>query len=167
MKKILFVCIGNICRSPLLHHLLKKKLELEGVGDQIVVDSCGISAWHVGEDMDERMRLAAKQKGHNFELHKAKLFQREMLQEYDYIFVVTKELLDHLSQKASSGEKSKILMATHFSPSFKNEEIPDPYYGGQSHFDEIYQMIDTIVDETLAALKKEFVNHEKEKNSFS
>jgi len=155
--KILFVCVGNICRSPLLHHLLKHKLKNGALKNSIEVDSCGISSWNLGEDMDERMRKSAEERGISFDKHVAKVFRSEMFQKYDYIFVVTNEILDHLQKVATSEEKKKVLLATAFSQTHQGEEIPDPYFGGQSHFDEIYEMIDTVIDETIIRLKKEFL----------
>lgn len=155
MKKVLFVCIGNICRSPVQQYVFEeiaKKLGLEG---EFVFDSCGISSWHIGEDADPRMRLSAEKKRYSFPKHRAKLFQRKYFQEFDYIFAVTEEVYETLSSKARGEyEKSKIHLATHFSERHKGKEIPDPYTMEQKDFDAVLEMIEELAEETLCKLGK-------------
>lgn len=153
--KILFVCLGNICRSPALHHLMKKKIEDNGDSEILEVDSCAISSWNLGDDVDPRMLKEAEKQGALFPKHKAKLFKKKFYKEYDYIFVVTEEIRDHLKQSATKAEAKKVLLATHFSSTYKGKEIPDPYYGSQTDFKKVYKMIETVVDETFLQLKKQ------------
>lgn len=153
--KVLFVCLGNICRSPVLHHILKQKVEKEGLSTVIEVDSSAVESWNIGDDIDPRMREAALKNGYQFPSHKAKLFKASMLSQYDYIFVVTNEIIDRIKKAAKPEERKKILLATHYSKTHKGKEIQDPYYGDQKLFEEVFQMIDEVIDETLVALKKE------------
>lgn len=106
--------------------------------------------------MDPRIRASAEKEGMTFQKHKAKLFRKEMLKHYDYVFVVTKELVEKLQKSASSEEQKKILLATHLSSTYAGKDIPDPYYGGEELFDEVFSMIHTVVDEILLELKKMF-----------
>lgn len=153
--KIMFICLGNICRSPLLHHLLKFKLKNLGISDRVEIDSCGTTAWNLGDDMNPRVRAEAKKRGFKFGEHRAKLFQDEMLAEYDYIFVVTPELMEVVKEHASEGEKEKVLLATHFSSKHKEMAIPDPYYGDDDLVEKVFQMIQSVVDDLAEKLQKE------------
>ena len=158
MIRILFVCVGNICRSPAMHHLMKKKIEERGFTHLIEVDSAAISNWNTGDEMSEKMREAAKKQGFFFGKHKAKTFARSMYQEYDYIFVVTQEILNHLREEATTEEeKKKVLLATTFSSTYAGKEIPDPYRHGQEDYDEVFNMIHTVIDELLEKLTKKFL----------
>jgi protein-tyrosine phosphatase len=151
--KILFVCVGNICRSPAMHHLMKKKIEEKGLTHLIEVDSSAISNWNTGDEMSEKMREAAKKEGFFFGKHRAKTFSRQMYKEYDYIFVATNEILNHLREEAATeGEKKKIFLATAFSPSCPGKEIPDPYRHGQEDYDQVFHMIHVIINELLEHL---------------
>jgi protein-tyrosine phosphatase len=152
--KIMFMCLGNIIRSPLLHYLLEKRLEEEGLQGKIVVDSCALTSFHVGKDMDPRMRHLAEREGHPLPKHKAKLFKPEMLKECDYLFVVTKEILEVVQETATKEEVKKILLATHFSPEYLDKDIGDPYYGGSDYFLKIFRMVDAVVDDLVIEFKK-------------
>lgn len=135
-----------------MHHLLKYKIKDGALKNVVEVDSCAISSWNLGENMNPKIRAAAEKAGYRLGEHKAKLFRKEMLKEYDYIFVVTEEILDHLKSMASEEDKEKILLATHFSLKHKGSEIPDPYYGDEACFEKVFQMMHTVIDELLLKL---------------
>ena len=138
-KSVLFVCMANICRSPALeaslrHLAAQKKRPLH-------VDSCGIGWIHLGEHPDSRIFETAKAKGILID-HRAQQFQDHFFEEFDYIFTVDQEISEQLKLRALHPEhKAKIRLVTAFSQKHKDQEIPDPYYMGQSGFNEVMEMI--------------------------
>ncbi len=142
MTAILFVCLGNICRSPaaegVLRHLVSEKLD----DQKLRIESCGVGDWHLGHLPDERMRDAAKTRGIILS-SRAKQFQREYFDEFDYILAADKEVLNSLYKYAKEPhQKAKIHLITAFSKSYRDQEIPDPYYQGYSAFDLVLDMLE-------------------------
>ena len=133
MKSILFVCMGNICRSPAL------QATLETLSDEFHVESCGMGSWFLGEEADKRMRHAAHSRVIEIN-HKAQIFQQSFFEIFDYIFAVDQNILDELQSMAPN--KSKIYLATHFSEKYKDQDIPDPYYLGNAGFEHVMDMIE-------------------------
>lgn len=155
MKKVLFVCIGNICRSPCQQYLFEAVAKKKGLEKKILFDSCAISSWHIGSDMHPKIRNAAEKKKYSFPKHEAKIFRPNFYKEFDYIFTVTGEIYETLKGAARTPEeKNKVYMATHFSDSYKDQEVPDPYYGGTEDFEKVVTMIETTAEETLSKLEK-------------
>jgi len=108
----------------------EKKLE-----DQLLVDSCALTAWHVGENTDPRMQKAALSRGLKVQ-HKAKLFQKEYFKTFDFIFVVDRDVLHLLMQAAKETKPTaKIALATAFCDAYKDQDIQDPYYDKETAFD--------------------------------
>lgn len=137
MKAILFVCMGNICRSPALqatlkHLAAKQKLDIH-------VDSCGIGWVHLGERADPRSFEAAKKRGILID-HRTQQFQDSFFDEFDLILTVDGEIAEQLKAR-SPQHAAKVKLATEFSPKYKGQPIPDPYYLSLSGFDEVMDMI--------------------------
>lgn len=142
MKKVLFVCLGNICRSPAAEAVLKSMAEKKGLQDQLLITSCGIGDWHVGKPADSRMRKAATDRG-IFINTKAKMFVPTFLEEFDYIFVADHEILEHLHRFAKNPEeKAKIHLMTAYSKSYAGQAVPDPYYEGVAGFDYVMDILE-------------------------
>lgn len=145
---VLFVCIGNICRSPALHATLahlaaKQKLDIH-------VDSCGIGWAHLGERADPRSFEAAKKRGILID-HRAQQFQDPFFEEFDLILAVDNDIAEQLRSR-SLQHQAKVKLATEFSHKYKNQPIPDPYYSSLSGFDEVMDMIVDTCEGLLAHL---------------
>lgn len=139
--KILFVCLGNICRSPAAEGVMKKLLSDLGV-DFINVDSCGIGNWHVGHGPDERISDAARSRGVVL-TSIAKQFQKEFFEQFDLILASDHEVLKHLYHLGISPEhKTKLFLMTEFSSRFHGQEVPDPYYQPEAAFDLVLDMLE-------------------------
>lgn len=138
---ILFICLGNICRSPALqgtlrHLALQKGLELN-------IDSCGLGWFHLGEHPDPRAFEAAKKRGILLD-HRAQQFSEADLDTFDYLFAVDSDVAEQIKLHAKTeAQKAKVHLATAFSRKYKNQPIPDPYYMGLSGFE---QMMDLAID---------------------
>lgn len=137
--KILMVCLGNICRSPLAEGILKSKLPK----DKFLVDSAGTGGYHIGKQPDKRSITTAKKNGIDITSQRARQFSSNDFQNFDYIFVMdTSNYKDVISLAKNEGEKEKVeLILNHLFPG-DNVDVPDPYYGLQNGFDMVYKMLE-------------------------
>lgn len=137
------VCLGNICRSPLAEGILKSKVNAE----QVMVTSAGTAAYHIGKGPDIRSVKVAKEHGIDIRLQKARQFKAADFEVYDYIFVMDQANFDNVVSLASTEkEKEKVqLILNEISPAM-NSEVPDPYYGGEDGFKNVYDMLDLACD---------------------
>lgn len=139
--RVLFVCMGNICRSPAAEGILKHLAKSEPIVE-VLVESCGIGDWHVGQGPDGRILEATKARGIAL-TSIAKQFQRGFFDQFDYILAADNEVLKYLFQFAKTTEqKSKIFLMTEFSSLYRGQEIPDPYYGGDGAFELVLDMLE-------------------------
>ncbi len=141
--KILMVCLGNICRSPLAEGLLAAKLPK----DKFLVDSAGTGHWHVGKHPDERSIATAKKNGLDISKQRGKHFTPKHFEEFDYIYVMDGSNYDDVIYSAKNEEdKKKVqLILDELFPG-DNVDVPDPYYGLQNGFDMVYEMLDEATD---------------------
>jgi protein-tyrosine phosphatase len=139
VKKILMVCLGNICRSPLAEGLLREKVDPK----KVLVDSAGTAAYHIGEAPDIRTIMHTRK--HSLDISKlvGRKFSVEDFDQFDHIYV-----MDHSNlQKVSSLARSEVdlkkieLILNQISP-FGNQDVPDPYYGGDEGFEQVYRLLD-------------------------
>jgi len=150
---IMFVCSGNICRSPLAHRLFEKKAEERGIASRFFVESSGTDAYHVGDQADARMRRTAKR--HGLELnHLSRQMHREDLEEYDLIFVMGD---NHRRSIARMAREERELRGVHlfreFDPGIPGNgsvpEVPDPWYGEMDGFEDVWQIVDRTCEVIL------------------
>ncbi|MCX6990963.1 MAG: low molecular weight phosphotyrosine protein phosphatase [Chlamydiae bacterium] len=151
MQSILFVCVGNICRSPCLEAVMKVKLKERGLSDKVFVDSCGTSSYHVGCQVNAKMKHFASLRGIELD-HIAKKFDPVFLDAFDYIFAVDSEVKEFLLSYSSPENKDKIFLATAFSQKCQGNDIPDPYYGGEEGFIDSIDMAEDCCLSILEAL---------------
>ncbi len=141
MKKVLFVCLGNICRSPAAHGVLLSMIEKEGLKEQVGVDSAGTSNAHVGHKPDRRMSTAAKHRGILLE-SRARQFDRSDFENFDLVVVMDQSNYDSCKAVALKREHlEKLTLMSEFTPSFKQKDIPDPYYGEEDGFELVLDMV--------------------------
>jgi protein-tyrosine phosphatase len=137
--KILMVCLGNICRSPLAEGILASKLPK----NDFLVDSAGTGHWHVGNPPDKRSILTAEKNGIDITNQRGKLFKATFFQEYDHIYVMdTNNYADVIGMAKSQEDKKKVqLILDELFPG-ENVDVPDPYNGIQSNFDQVFEMLE-------------------------
>lgn len=147
--RVLFVCLGNICRSPLAEGVFRHLAERSGVAEEIVVDSAGTGAWHVGEPPDERATAVAKARGVALK-GRARRIEPVDLAEFDYVLAMDRDNLSHIEgMRRTHGGEARVLLFRHFDPEADGDaDVPDPYWGGARGFEEVYDM----VHRTCAAL---------------
>ena len=143
MKKILMVCLGNICRSPLAEGILKSKVNKE----LVFVDSAGTAAFHVGNLPDERSIAVAKQYGIDISNQQARKFTEKDFLNFDVIYAMDKSNYQNIISLATSDEDvEKVKMILNESQPNKHYSVPDPYYGGEIGFEEVYKMLNKACD---------------------
>src|SRR6187402_630771 len=137
--KILMVCLGNICRSPLAEGILASKLP----NDKFLVDSAGTGSWHIGRSPDNRSIATAKKNGLDICNQKGRQFSKSDFDSFDYIFVMDysnyRDVI-HLAKNETHKEKVQLILDAIY-PN-ENVDVPDPYYGMANGFDMVYQMLD-------------------------
>ncbi len=148
--KILMVCLGNICRSPLAQGLLASKLPK----NDFFVDSAGTGNWHVGKQPDERSIAVAERNNLDISLQKGRLFLPSDLETFDYIYVMDNtNYNDVIAMTTNEDQKSKVQLILNELFPGENVDVPDPYYGLQNGFDTVYKML----DETCEVIAKKLL----------
>ena len=154
VKKILFVCLGNICRSPAAEGIFKKKIKERDLENLFVVDSAGTGGWHVGNLADRRMREAALSRGIELTSRSRKIDNND-LYEFDHILVMDKDNLNAVKSLIKDNTypiNSKIKLILSYSKKSQLDEVPDPYYGGQNGFENVLDLLDDAIDELIDSL---------------
>lgn len=140
--RILFVCLGNICRSPSAEGIMKKIVEDAGWRDRIDVDSAGVTGYHEGELPDPRMRKHAAGRGYAL-LSRSRPVKTEDFFDFDFIIGMDDRNMDFLRKKAPDAESlRKIYKMTEFSRKMSYDHVPDPYYGGSSGFELVLDILE-------------------------
>ncbi|MEP1032934.1 low molecular weight protein-tyrosine-phosphatase [Ekhidna sp.] len=153
MIKVLFVCLGNICRSPLAEAIFKKKVEIGGLSNKIHADSAGTANYHVGENPDPRTIEIAEKHGVPVD-HKGQQFQKKHQSQFDYLLAMDHSNYRNMTVEMGS-DPDKLMLMRDFDPHGKGQDVPDPWYGGMNGFEEVYQILDRSLDEFLDFLRKE------------
>ncbi len=153
MKKILMVCLGNICRSPLAEGILRDKIDKVGIN--AVVDSCGTSAWHVGEQPDDRAQAIARKYGIDISDLRGRQFTQSDFDKFDLIYAMDSENLSGILRLArNENDKKKVDLILNATHPGKNMSVPDPYYGGKEGFENIFKLLDAACDKIIEDLLK-------------
>lgn len=147
--KVLMVCLGNICRSPLAEGILKSKVD----PNKVLVESAGTGGWHVGELPDPRSIAIARQNGLDITDQRGKKFSTYDFEIYDHIFVMDNSNYRDVVKLASSiSEEQKVqLILDEIFPG-ENVDVPDPYYGGDHGFEKVFQMLDEACENIVRRL---------------
>lgn len=151
--KVLMVCLGNICRSPMADGLLRKKVRDKGL--DVFVDSAGIAGYHVGDKPDSRMRATAKRFGVSIDELRARKFEVTDFDEFDLIYAMDRSNRTNiLSLARNDHDRNKVKLILNESFPDQELEVPDPYYGGEQGFIDVYKLLDSATDRILEKLEK-------------
>ncbi|AXT50136.1 low molecular weight phosphotyrosine protein phosphatase [Aquimarina sp. BL5] len=147
--KILMVCLGNICRSPLAEGILASKLDSE----KFQVDSCGTSNYHIGEKPDRRSIETARKHGIDITNQRAAQFKVSDFDTYDFIYPMDQSNYNDIIKLArNNNDKEKVkLILNELTPN-ENLDVPDPYYGGEQGFEDVYNMLNNACDNIIKKL---------------
>ncbi len=151
--KILFVCLGNICRSPMAEGVFNQIIEREGLQDQFVVDSAGLLDYHEGNLPDSRMRKHASNRGYHL-THRSRPVVPEDFDKFDMLIGMDKENIHGLKKIAQTAEqKAKIYIMTDYLKTIEASEVPDPYYGGPAGFEYVIDLLEDACEGLLEELR--------------
>lgn len=152
--KVLFVCMGNICRSPTAHGVFRKLVQDEGLMERIEIDSAGTHGYHVTEPPDRRAILTAARRGVDLEDLRARRAEPEDFLYYDYILAMDQENYMSLSAICPRGMERKLMLLMDFAPQLRTREVPDPYYGGTTGFEQVFDMVEVAGKGLLAHIRR-------------
>jgi protein-tyrosine phosphatase len=154
MVKVLFVCMGNICRSPTAHGVFRELVLREGLGEVIEIDSAGTHAYHVGEPPDRRAQQAAQRRGIDLADLRARRADPADFERFDYLVAMDQDNYHGLSSIAPEDAYDKIHMFMDFAPQMRTREVPDPYYGGESGFEQVLDLVEAAAEGLLAEIRQ-------------
>lgn len=140
--KVLFVCMGNICRSPTAHGVFRALLWREGLDHAVEVDSAGTHAYHVGEPPDRRAQQTARRRGLDLSDLRARQVEAGDFDRFDYVLAMDSENHRHLQALCPPGQRHKVKLFMDYAPQCGATDVPDPYYGGSRGFEEVFTLVE-------------------------
>ncbi|WP_339510052.1 low molecular weight protein-tyrosine-phosphatase [Pseudomonas sp. RL_15y_Pfl2_60] len=150
--RVLFVCLGNICRSPTAEAVFRHKLEQAGLAELVQVDSAGTGDWHVGKPADTRTRRAAQLRGYDMSALRGRQVEADDFQRFDLVLAMDNSNLGNLKRLRSSNEGAELdLFLRRYQ--LEVDEVPDPYYGGEQGFENVLDLIERASDALLIEVK--------------
>jgi len=152
--KVLFVCMGNICRSPTAHGVFRQLVDDERLAHLIEIDSAGTTGYHAGEWPDARARQVALSRGIDLSDLRARKAREADFRMFDYILAMDQDNYRSLSSICPPGMERKMMLMMDFAPELQVREVPDPYYGGPSGFDQVLDMIEVAARGLLDDIKR-------------
>lgn len=155
---VLFVCMGNICRSPTAHAVLEKMVADAQLTSEISIDSAGTHAYHVGNPPDSRAQTVATQRGYNLGDQKARRVVPSDFETYDYIFAMDRDIMQNLLGKCpdKSEYAVKVKLYLEFTRNRRIKDVPDPYYGGIVGFERVLDIVEEASQNLLQTLRSRY-----------
>jgi protein-tyrosine phosphatase len=153
MVRVLFVCMGNICRSPTAQGVFAHLVESQGLTSLIQIDSAGTHAYHVGEPPDVRATQAAKKRNIELGSQRARRVTGDDFLDFDYVLAMDRNNYDDLISLCPTEHQSKLYLFLEFATGLGEDEVPDPYYGGITGFERVLDMIELASQGLLAEIR--------------
>ena len=154
MVRVLFVCLGNICRSPTAEGVFRQVVRQASLADYIDIDSAGTHAYHIGDPPDRRAQAAAARRGVDLSGLRGRQATPRDIEEFDYVLAMDRENLQNLQAICPSGLETKLRLFLEFAGERVEQEVPDPYFGGESGFDRVLDMIVDAAQGLLAHIRQ-------------
>ena len=152
---VLFVCMGNICRSPTAEGVFRHVVKQRNLQDRIIIDSAGTHAYHVGESPDSRAQATARTRGIDLSGQRARKVEVSDFDRFDYVIAMDRSNLEDLKHLRKEGQKAQLHLFMDFAKDWDNHEVPDPYYGGSNGFEQVFDMVQSASEGLLAHINKE------------
>ncbi len=153
MVKVLFVCMGNICRSPTAQGVFETLVAKEGLAQQVEIDSAGTHAYHVGNPPDQRASQAALQRGIDLSAQRARKVLATDFLEYDYVLAMDRSNYEDLRALCHPDYEQRLHLFLEFAPDTGERDVPDPYYGGTEGFERVLDLIEAASIGLLADMR--------------
>ena len=154
MVKVLFVCMGNICRSPTAEGVFRHKVKAAGLEDKIHIDSAGTIAYHVGHPPDPRAQSAALRRGIDLSAQRARRVTSHDFEVFDFVIAMDSDNHYELEAICPSGREDRLHMFLKFAQNSRETDVPDPYYGGGNGFEVVLDLIEDASDGLLKHLQE-------------
>ncbi len=155
MVKVLFVCMGNICRSPTAQGAFEKQVEEAGLGDRVFIDSAGTHAYHVSEPPDHRAQQTAQRRGIDLSGQRARRAVIEDFDDFDYILAMDKSNYVDLLDVCPPEHQDKVYLFLSFAENADTDEVPDPYYGGHTGFERVFDLVEEASRGLMEHIRKQ------------
>jgi protein-tyrosine phosphatase len=152
---VLFVCMGNICRSPTAQGVFERLVEEHKLADMIEIDSAGTHAHHIGERPDERASAAALQRGIDLSSQQARRVSPDDCERFNYVLAMDRDNYEILVASCPSELRSRVRLFLEFAPDLRSREVPDPYFGGPSGFERVLDLIEEASEGLLADIRQQ------------
>jgi protein-tyrosine phosphatase len=153
MTAVLFVCLGNICRSPTAEGVFRELAAREGLAERIAVDSAGTGAWHVGEAPDARAQAAARRRGYDLSAQRARQISGEDFRRFDLILAMDRANLADLRRQQPAQARARLELFLSFADAAPVLEVPDPYYGEGDGFERVLDLVEAASRGLLAHIR--------------
>jgi len=154
MVKVLFVCMGNICRSPTAEGVFRATVDRAGLGNQIAIDSAGTHAYHIGEPPDTRAQAAARRRGFDLGGLRGRKATSSDFETFDYVLAMDEENFDNLMAICPTGFEKRIQLFLDYAPDRPERSVPDPYFGGDAGFERVLDMIEEASQGLLVHIRE-------------
>jgi protein-tyrosine phosphatase len=151
---VLFVCLGNICRSPTADAVFAHKVAELGLASRLLVDSAGTGGWHVGEPPDARAQRHAARRGYDLSALRARQVTAEDFRRFDFILAMDRNNLGDLERMRPDGHGGELGLFLRYGRGERGLEVPDPYYGGEQGFEEVLDLVEEAADGLLAHIRR-------------
>jgi len=157
MVKVLFVCMGNICRSPTAEGVFRHVVEQANLSHLIEVDSAGTHAYHIGEPPDPRSTATAAQRGIDLSQQRARRAHSDDFEEFDFVLAMDRDNYSNMANICPSDHGEKLKLFLDFAVDLPESEVPDPYYGGARGFDKVLDLIEAASEGLLQEIKQRHI----------
>ena len=153
--RVLFVCMGNICRSPTAHGVFRRIVQEAGLADRIEIDSAGTHGYHVGKPADRRAQATAVARGITMDDLRARQVHADDFARFDYVLAMDRDNLEILERMCPPEHRNRPRLFMEFAPEWGIREVPDPYYGGPQGFEQVFDMVEAAANGLLRAIRRD------------
>jgi len=156
--KILFVCMGNICRSPTAHGVFRQLVEQEQLTEKVEIDSAGTHAYHVGNPPDSRAQKTAQGRGINLSDLRARQAVADDFNTFDYVIAMDQDNYHSLMSICPADQEQRVHLFMDLAPQMRTREVPDPYYGGPAGFEQVFDLVDVAAKGLLDDIRRKYLD---------
>ncbi|MDX1655630.1 MAG: low molecular weight protein-tyrosine-phosphatase [Candidatus Competibacteraceae bacterium] len=155
--RVLFVCMGNICRSPTAEGVCRRMLEDLRLVDRVYIESAGTHAYHIGHPPDKRSQQAARRRGADLSRLRARQVVEEDLEEFDYVLAMDQDNYQRLlAMAATAAQRDRVRLLMDYAPRLPEREVPDPYYGNLGGFDRVLDLVEEACQGLILELRQRY-----------